>query len=394
MAKFLKSVLMLAVVVFACGCSEGGDSDAPAAKRTVLVYIAANNDLSGYAQMNMNDMVYGAADCNLESDNLIVYVSTPNENPCLYRIDKNGKKLIKSYPAQNSLQPDVMANVLAEVRERYPAPSNGVIFWSHGFGWLPKNIFATRADVADSDSPHPMTKNFGVDNLSTSGISAETIASILPDNAYDFIAFDACYMGAVEVVWPLRNKCKYFMASAAEVLTEGLPYSKVIADFFSDDKSYLQTVAYKYYKTYSEKSRAYDRSATIAVVDCQKLESMAAEMKRLANKYSDKTVDLNTMQWFDRTSYGNHFAYDMADFIDHLCAGEDASELDNFNNLLNKAIPAKYATETLWKGDYKNRDIVVKKFCGLSMFVPMTNEPEATMNIYKTTDWYKYFYKN
>ena len=83
MAKFLKSVLMLAVIVFAYGCSEGGDSDAPAAKRTVLVYIAANNDLSGYAQMNMNDMVYGAADCNLQSDNLIVNVSTPNENPCL-----------------------------------------------------------------------------------------------------------------------------------------------------------------------------------------------------------------------------------------------------------------------------------------------------------------------
>ncbi|MBR5000094.1 MAG: hypothetical protein IKY11_04075, partial [Rikenellaceae bacterium] len=129
MAKFFKSVLMLAAIAFACGCSSNSETT-PSANRTVLIYIAANNDLSGYAYSNITDMIYGAADCNLKNDNLIVYFAVPNENPTLYRIDKNGKELVKSYPTQNSLDPSVMAKVLADVREAYPAPSNGVIFWS------------------------------------------------------------------------------------------------------------------------------------------------------------------------------------------------------------------------------------------------------------------------
>ncbi|MBR6496508.1 MAG: hypothetical protein IKT28_05320, partial [Rikenellaceae bacterium] len=241
-------------------------------------------------------------------------------------------------------------------------------------------------------SPHPMTKNFGVDNLATGGISAETIASLLPDNAYDFIGFDACLMGAIEVVWPLRNKCKYFLGSVAEILADGLPYRKIIADLFAENEANLQQIAYKYYQTYSEKTSAYDRSATIAVVDCKQIEPLAAEMKRLANKYNDVTIDLNKIQWFDRVSYGNHFSFDMGDFIDHLCS--DETERQTFYELMDKAITTKYSTPTLWKGDWRNRDITVKKYSGLSIFIPMTNEPATTMDAYKKTDWYKYFYQN
>ncbi len=384
---------MFAVIVFAYGCSSNSETT-PSAKRTVLIYIAANNDLSGYAHSNITDMIYGAADCNLKNDNLIVYFAVPNENPKLYRIDKNGKELVKSYPVQNSLQPDVMANVLTDVREAYPAPSNGVIFWSHGYGWMEKKIYSTRS-TGDSEegSPHPMTKNFGVDNLATGGISAETIASLLPDNAYDFIGFDACLMGAIEVVWPLRDKCKYFLGSVAEILADGLPYRKIISHLFEENEVYLDSIASKYYQTYRfQKQSAYDRSATIAVVDCQQLEPLAAELKRLANKYSDTTIDLNKVQWFDRVSYGNHFAFDLGDFVDNLCG--DMTEKQTFYELLDKAIPAKYSTPTLWKGDWRGRDITVKKHSGLSIFIPMTNEPAATMEAYQKTDWYKYFYQN
>ena len=383
---------MLAVIAFACGCSSNSETT-PSANRTVLIYIAANNDLSGYAYSNITDMIYGAADCNLKNDNLIVYFAVPNENPTLYRIDKNGKELVKSYPTQNSLDPSVMAKVLADVREAYPAPSNGVIFWSHGYGWMDKKVYSTRSGGdSEEGSPHPMTKDFGVDNLATGGISAETIASMLPDNAYDFIGFDACLMGAIEVVWPLRNKCKYFLGSVAEILADGLPYRKIIADLFAENEANLQQIAYKYYQTYSEKTSAYDRSATIAVVDCKQIEPLAAEMKRLANKYNDVTIDLNKIQWFDRVSYGNHFAFDMGDFIDHLCS--DETERQTFYELMDKAITTKYSTPTLWKGDWRNRDITVKKYSGLSIFIPMTNEPATTMDAYKKTDWYKYFYQN
>jgi hypothetical protein len=391
MAKILKSMWMVAMLVVMFGCSNDKteeEFDEPKATRTVLVYIAANNDLSSFASMNISDMVKGAAAANLSVDNLIVYVSGQGDVPHLYRITNQGKQLIKSYPQQNSLDKEVMAGVLSEVREMYPAPSNGVISWSHGYGWMPRSVFGTRA-VSETNSPHPMTKNFGVDNLSSSGISAEDIASLLPDNVYDFIAFDACYMGAIEVVWALRKKCDYMMLSAAEVLSEGLPYKMIVSELFATGQADLKTIAKKYFDVYNSSASAYERSATIAVVDCKYVDEMAAELKDIIIKFGGNSVDVSKVQWFDRTVYGRHFAYDIGDYVDHMV---DSSGSALFYEKLNKAIVAKYTTPTLWVGDYRGRDITVRKFNGLSIFIPTADEADNVMNVYKKTDWYKYLY--
>ena len=380
MAKIFKTILIVATLVLQFGCSKEEIPD-PKAERTILVYIAANNNLKEYAEVNVSDLIKGAAEFGLEYDNLIVYISLPGEVPHLYRIDSKGMHLIKDYTQQNSLDKNVMANVLSDVKQLFPAPSNGIIFGSHGFGWMPRSIFATR-----SDQMHPLTRDFGVDNMSSEGISAEEIASILPDNAYDFIAFDACYMGSVEVVWALRKKCNYMLVSVAEVLAEGLPYRYMVSDLFAEGKSDLSSIAQKYYEIHNKSIYEFSRSATIAVVDCNYLEAMASNLKNIIANYNGQ-INVKTIQIFDRTNFGRHFAYDIGDFVEHI---SDSISSVQFYNQLNNSIITKYSTPTLWSGS--TNSIVVEKFSGLSIFIPTQQESENVMNAYKKTEWYRYIY--
>ena len=40
----------------------------------------------------------------------------------------------------------------------------------------------------------------------------------------DFIIFDACFMGSVEVAYELRDVCDKIVASPTEVIAEGMDY--------------------------------------------------------------------------------------------------------------------------------------------------------------------------
>jgi hypothetical protein len=127
-------MIVLFTVSAATGCRKEEQSELLPASRTVIVYLAADNDLSGDAPVDLEEMQRGYTETGT---NLIVLADMADEAPYLLRITKAGMQKLKSYPEFNSADADRLQNVLDEIVAMYPAENYGLVLWSHGTSWLP-----------------------------------------------------------------------------------------------------------------------------------------------------------------------------------------------------------------------------------------------------------------
>ena len=93
----------------------------------------------------------------------------------------------------------------------YKAESYGLIYWSHGEGWIP--------------TPLPSTRWIGNDK--TGGghyMNIEDLKLVLQNAPhFDFIMFDACFMQSVEVAYELRDCCDYYIGFLLRIQVQVLP---------------------------------------------------------------------------------------------------------------------------------------------------------------------------
>lgn len=121
-------------LISCCSTENIVPAPAPVPGRTVLIYMAADNNLSSYSYPNISDMLAGAEGDNLNNGNLLVYHDSSNEVPRLFRIKKGEggvieETLIRTYEDRNSVSVEVMKSVLDEVfhNEAYKAQSYALL---------------------------------------------------------------------------------------------------------------------------------------------------------------------------------------------------------------------------------------------------------------------------
>jgi len=165
--------------------------------------------------------------------------------PTLYRLEKNSsgvieKKVIKTYSNQISVDPAVINRVFTDAFSAYPAQSYGAIFSSHGTGWIP----ATKK---------VQVKSFGSDNGYQ--IDIVEMASVLENitskfKRLDFLLFDACYMGEVEVAYEFKDCTNYIIAAPTEIWAPGFPYKQIMKYLF-DSQYYFQKIPEQFFDYYN-----------------------------------------------------------------------------------------------------------------------------------------------
>ena len=138
--KILSLFVCLIALLAAC---EDEDITPSYGARTVLVYIAGNNSLgqSDFDSKDVSEMIEGMKGTEGTTNNLLVYFAGYKKTAKLIRLIKNGKGEVKqetvmSYDKHNSVSLDVMKDVFRTAFSNYPAKSYGIVFWSHGDGWL------------------------------------------------------------------------------------------------------------------------------------------------------------------------------------------------------------------------------------------------------------------
>lgn len=392
MRNILK-LFIISIVLF--GCSSPKPEPMPQASRSILVYMAADNNLYSYAQDNLKKMVESAKKGSFGSNRLIVYIDSPgNALPKLIEItpEGDGQKVLKQYDEeQNSASKEVLNNAINDFMELAPANEYGLVLWSHASGWMfqsvniksgfrmsekPTDVFGI--ELEDGYVSDPPTKSFGIASYQgrTSAIDIPDLAAGIPDNLFEFIIFDCCYMGSVEVAYELRNKAHYIIASATEILASGFPYELCLPYLFKPTAD-LESVCKSYYDYYNNQSNQIERSATISLVKCSELEPLLNSVSAIVKNHPEEigAITLSNMQCFDR--YDNHFIYDLGQFVETISTDE---EFNAFNEILKRAVVTKYNTKKFISFD-------IKEFCGVSSYIPGKLKYNGADALYYTTAW-------
>lgn len=336
--------------------------------RTVLVYLAANNSLNPEAGINIAQMEDAIGDID---GNLIIYAKLKNGSPALYEVKRNSQAKgelvkIKDYPPYSSSDPTVMKSVIRETQELYPATSYGLILWSHATGWVP----ASQGGIK--------LKSFGDDNGHVMDIT--DLNNALPNN-FDFIMFDACSMASVEVLYEIKDKAKYFIASPGEVVSNGMPYDKITNDLFLPGPEHYKTIATKYFDHYNAQSGAY-RSATVSIIDAAQLVALASKTKATLQTQTPTHTDFNraNIQRMDFDRIGNPLI--AFDFLDFIAQNYNTDALVTIQSALEKVVIFKANTPLF-------NNIEIKKNSGLTCYIPSTENEGPAHVFYKSLKWYK-----
>jgi len=397
--RICQGLCMVAMLPLTVSCIETDKAD-NTILRTVLVYVAGDNNLSNIANSNIYSM-NGNISNGTDNQNLIAFVDRKDVPPALLYIHDAKIDTLKKYPERDSSDPAILREVIEYVHDRYKSESYGLILWSHGTGWIPTaqlhyvapNMkYAQARDGGTDDRMNgpfaqedPATKAFAWEDRkgetpAYSCMDLNELADAIPEGIFDFIAFDACYMGCVEVLYALRNKADYLISSCYEIVSYGFPYHIVTHDYLNGSLMKACREFFVYYNSMT----GWEKMAGISLVQTDGLDSLASCFKKIVAEHKDTIADMNVgnIQYFDR--FNNHVMYDLEDFVDKL--GTSKENLTEFRLQLERCVPYKISTSYIFPGD--REQIEVNTYCGMSVYIPLRKYEASGLNDdYRQTEW-------
>lgn len=213
----------------------------------ILIYMPADNNLESSALEDICEM-----ECsNLNTDCVSVFMLLDRSNVYdtseknwsgtrLYRLKTGRKKENRQMISEEiscidlgleigketelDMSSDyVLGNCLNYLRKKFPANNYGLIMWGHGTGW--------RSGNNDNYISTQLTKGFAFDETSKTYMTlpqlGNAINSGFTGGRLNFIGFDTCFGGEIEVAYELKNCADYIIGSEGLVMSSGWNYTKL-----------------------------------------------------------------------------------------------------------------------------------------------------------------------
>lgn len=410
------AVLLLSATV-GC-CKEKPEEPVNANRKVLLFYECGVNNLTSYLKNNMDGTEKGlpAGYVPRESGDVVLIYSryskgafdyTPVESH-LRRIYKkpNGKIVsdtLKTFGTETiAASSSTMRQVLTYVKDEFPAKGYGLVFSSHGSGWLPAGYYYSpsrfeddhkgevgtsrqgiaaqsvghprlpvpEGDLPDTDPFYGMTRSIGQDYIKGSyyghEMSVSEFADAIPYHL-DYLLFDMCFSGGVEVAYGLKDKADYLGLSPAEVLGDGMfNYTKITSFLLNRETPDLEGLFKDSFEMYDKQSGAY-RSSTVNLVRTSGLDNLASVCARMINEYSDALADapVDDIQGYYRQ--GRHYFYDLVDIFEK--CGASKADLEDLDKAVDGCVIYKNST-----GQFLE-DYDIKAYSGFSMYLPCAGTP-------------------
>ena len=415
--RFLAAALVM-TAAFGCDKNRHNTEEPESADRRVLLfYECAFNDIGSYMRRNMEDQQKGLPAGHIPGkygDVLLVYSRIAENghtpvNSYLRRIYKTSKgkvisDTLKVFGKETiAASPSTLSAVLTLVKEKFPANKGyGMVFSSHGSGWLPAGYYYSpsrfeddhkgevgtsrqgiaaqsvghprlpvpEGDLPDTDPFYGMTRSIGQDYIKGSyyghEMSVSEFADAIPYHL-DYLLFDMCFSGGVEVAYGLKDKADYLGLSPAEVLGDGMfNYTKITSFLLNRETPDLEGLFKDSFEMYDKQSGAY-RSSTVNLVRTSGLDNLASVCARMINEYSDALADapVDDIQGYYRQ--GRHYFYDLVDIFEK--CGASKADLEDLDKAVDGCVIYKNST-----GQFLE-DYDIKAYSGFSMYLPCAGTP-------------------
>ena len=238
--------------------------------KVFLHYALGFNNLTSYLENNIDEMC-GSEVPDRHSGNVFLVLSHATSRsydyktrtcPCLYRVYKENGKVVRDtlvrYPDFTiAASAGTMRSVLSYVKDEFPSRSYGMVFTSHGTGWIPEgydynperggNRFSRLS--AFELPKDPLTKSAGMHVSYDSsgdqilyGIEIDDFVQAIPMHM-DYIIFDACLMGCAEVAYQFKDVCSRLVLSPTEIMARGMDYTNMLEHLFNPGGADIERVA-------------------------------------------------------------------------------------------------------------------------------------------------------
>lgn len=385
---------LLAISFAACGNNDMSVPDpvpeppVASSERTVLVYVAADNNLSDFSVYDLQEMKEGSKGLN-DNQNLIVYVDKDDDNNPYFARVKDGKFVDSTSVSETpTSDPAVFEEALRYAREKYPAKSYGLVLWGHATGWLIRNDSITYARnrayaIDQSVSPISWMNIPSMARAIKNGMNGEKLA---------FIFGDCCTLCTVEVAYELRNVTDYVIGSPAEIPDHGANYSN-FSNLFDTSSTFYKKIIDQYWDEYIEqfKNNIYryyfldfgdlaGYSQPLIAVRTSELDNLAAATAKLLNTITDKLKPTGTLDVSNVIFYAvNNGLMNNYDMYKMLKENTDEADFNEWVPAFEKAVPyyrlsprwfVSKSTLPVFKKNMPSFDEISSDCRVLSMFFP------------------------
>lgn len=381
----LRLLLGVCLALFFLASCEDEPEIVKTPKRTVLVYIAADNNLAHFALDDMDEMKEGLLQVNGELK-LLVYVDT-GSSARLVELKKESRNVVENvvreYGDRNSTGTEETREVFRDVfsNPAFAAESYGLIYWSHADGWAPYG--STRQtrwigqDTGDGDYR----------------MNISDFVSILKEAPhFSFIMFDACFMSSVEVAYELRSYTDYYIGSPTENPGPGAPYD-LITPLMAGENAAVD-MASAYFEHYNAKyngginisNKNWTGGTSICVMRTSALKQLASVTAQvLPETLADNERLSATVFDYDQRPPSSTYYIGYFDFKQLVQALADETSLVEWEHAFDEVI-------AFWKTTDKNYSQVAHMFSmegtnGITHYIPNSNDTYALA--YRSTAWYQ-----
>lgn len=399
-------LVMLAAVTLVLGCnSEDEDTSTtdpvtPHTPHTVMVYMTAENNLSGNANSDIKEMIRASADIP-DGSNLVVFVDRASTTELPFVATISNGEIVKDdrfSPEEDfiSTDPKRMRETLRWMMDHYPAEDYGLVLWGHSSGWL-----ISTDSIATDDAPAgKMHRAYGWDtgNNSQGGtgkwINIPTLADVLESlpHKLKFIFADCCNFQTAETAFELRHAADYIIASPAETPACGAPYDQLIVPLFDDKDDFYKGIA----DTYNAMTVNRDDRVPMAVVRTSEMERLAVATKDVVRLMAarEQTVTDGVIYYRTHATRSSiKIMFDANDIIRKNIGNEHPEAYQQWKSAFDNAVIYR-ATSTKWLTAYPidfGFDATGEYYGGMSMFVPLDvyDTPGCSYNQdIRRTEWY------
>ncbi len=385
------SILGTVLILLLSSCSNSDEPSpepdplVPTTKvmRTVLIYSVAANDLQTDLKRDSVEMTLAApAIRNLEKEvRVLLYMAPLKGLPTLSELtcDRDGKgkfNVIKTYSKDiPSTHPDRLSGVIEDVRTLRPAYKYGIILESHATGWSPDFNTHSKKGVAYS---------FGADLTGGQRDSIDLLEmdEAIPADTFDFIWFDACYMGSVEVAYQLRDKAEKYIGYVTEIGSNGMPYDLTLPHIAKREPDYEQAAStlFSYYNDYGT-------PVSVSILDLSRMEALAEATAPLVSL--EEVPYPGWLQKYSRGSVGPF--YDFGQFA--LLSGNGLGVGEDRMQAFEKALSDAVVYKAISAYDFNRNPLSKENYSGLSCHVPGYANSSDREDYYRLLDWAKAIYR-
>lgn len=378
MQQTLKWLLAGCLTLLLSACHNHKEQlDLSSSDHTLLIYIMGDNNLSSQADPNILACQQGMLNA-ANPINVVIYKDNYGRNgrqqyePSLFYLHsaRNGLFVDTVYMQRwdkdvDSSDPRHLSEVIRKVFRTFNTPVKGLEIWGHGRSWIPGKNWK---------EGHPSSRAAlyaGVDSTHT--LELWELRQALDDAGvhFDYMMFDACFMGTAEVAYELRHNCDWLVGSPCELPDKGFPYRDVIYHLSQTNSPEEgvegQTVRQTLTDCVRSFMKSYDKSA-LSLFDESQIEGLhdafrqmcAAQAANLSQLGDDPYRFDELMTHYGRSVSGDRFHfYDLQDFA-RAIGGDLSREIE-------KAMPFHYLAKRYYDSagqiDFPNG-------CGISFTPP------------------------